>query len=73
MIIKEDLRTKDGVLLVAKNQQVSFATVRRIQSFSQRGAVEDEVRVGIAAAASAAKTDTVRQLTDGTNHHLSSQ
>ena len=54
MIIKEDLRTKDGVLLVAKNQEVSFATVRRIQSFSQRGAVEGEVRVGMPHAASAA-------------------
>jgi CheY-like chemotaxis protein len=54
MIISEDLRTKDGVLLVVEGQELTFATVRRIQSFIQRGMVEGEVRVAMPSAASAA-------------------
>lgn len=54
MIMREDLRTRDGVLLVAKGQELSFATVRSIKSFIQRGAVKGEVRVGIPAAVAAA-------------------
>jgi CheY-like chemotaxis protein len=56
MVMKEDLRTTDGVLLVAKHQEVNFATVRRLQSFIQRGAVEGEVRVGMPVAASTGKS-----------------
>jgi CheY-like chemotaxis protein len=54
MIMKADLRTKDGVLLLAQGQELTFATVRRIRSFIQRGVAEGEARAGMASAASAA-------------------
>jgi response regulator RpfG family c-di-GMP phosphodiesterase len=45
MVLDEDLRTKDGALLVAKGIEITETLLRRIQNFHQRGSVFGEIRV----------------------------
>ncbi len=45
MIIAEDIRTTDDVLLVTKGQEASLSVRRHLQGFSARGLINDQVLV----------------------------
>ena len=45
MVLDEDLRTKDGALLVAKGIEITETLLIRIQNFHQRGSVSGGIRV----------------------------
>jgi len=45
MILQQEIRTHNGVLVVGKGQEVSHPLMVRLESFSQRHAIEDKVMV----------------------------
>jgi hypothetical protein len=45
MVLDEDLRTKQGILLVAKGIAVTETLLTRIENFCHRGSVPDSIRV----------------------------
>ena len=45
MIVSEDIRSKVGLLVVGKGQEVTYPLVVRLRNFHRRGAVNDEVSV----------------------------
>ncbi|RKZ06160.1 hypothetical protein DRQ05_05230 [bacterium] len=49
MVLDEDVRSKEGILLVAKGQEVSISVLERLKRFSAKGEVEEPIRVLIPA------------------------
>jgi len=45
MILDQDVRSREGVLLVAKGQEVTISVLERLRRLSQRGDVEEPIRV----------------------------
>lgn len=45
MVLDQDLRTKEGTLLVAKGIEITDTLLTRIQNFHHRGSVGDSIRV----------------------------
>jgi hypothetical protein len=52
MVLDEDLRTKEGTLLVPKGNEVTETLLTRINNFRVRGSVSDSIKVVIPAQAS---------------------
>jgi len=57
MILDQDVRSKEGVLLVAKGQEISISVLERLRRLSQKGNVEEPIRVLVPT--SEAKTDNI--------------
>ena len=45
MILSEDVRSKDGLLLVAKGQEASRTVIKHLHSFSQTSKISEPIRV----------------------------
>jgi hypothetical protein len=45
MVLEQELRTKGGLLVVAKGQEVTAALILRLKSFLEYGAIDDMVTV----------------------------
>lgn len=45
MVLDEDLRTREGTLLVAKGVEITETLLTRIQNFSKRGSLRESIRV----------------------------
>ena len=45
MILQEEVRTHSGVLVVGKGQEVTHPLMVRLESFSQRHAIDDKIKV----------------------------
>ncbi len=45
MIIAEDVIAKNGILLAAKGQEVTFPVIERLQNFSKRVGIDEPFRV----------------------------
>ncbi len=45
MVLGEDVKTKDGLLLVTKGQEVSIALLQRLKTFSISAGIEEPIRV----------------------------
>jgi len=50
MVLNQDVRARNGLLLVTKGQEVTFPVLRRLQEFGQSVGVEEPVRVLVARA-----------------------
>jgi hypothetical protein len=50
MVLQEEIRTKLGLLLVAKGQEVSYPLLVRLRNYCQRRAIPDKVLVLVPAA-----------------------
>jgi response regulator RpfG family c-di-GMP phosphodiesterase len=47
MILRENLKTKDGLLIVAKGQEVTQATIIKLNNLHSKGALQAIVKVGV--------------------------
>jgi hypothetical protein len=47
MILDEDLRLTNGMLMVAKNQQITYPLLVRIRNFDQKTPFQAKIRVKI--------------------------
>ena len=45
MILDEDLRAPNGMLLVARDQEISYPLMVRIRNYSQKTPINDRIRV----------------------------
>jgi hypothetical protein len=45
MILQQEVRTHTGVLVVGKGQEVSHPLMVRLESFAQRHAIDDKIKV----------------------------
>jgi hypothetical protein len=47
MILDEDVRAKNGSLIVTKGQAITYALLERLQNFRSNGAIADQLRVRV--------------------------
>lgn len=45
MVLNQEVRTKEGVLVVAKGQEVTFAVIAKLKNFSKKGAIPETTSV----------------------------
>ena len=45
MVLKQDLRTPGGTLLVAEGQELTFPMLKSVRNFGDRGSLKGKVRV----------------------------
>ncbi len=45
MILNQDLKASNGVLLVSKGQEVTFPVLKRLWNFAKEGGVQEPFRV----------------------------
>lgn len=47
MILDDDLRSSNGMLMVAKNQEISYPLLVRIRNLHQKSPITEKIRVKI--------------------------
>jgi hypothetical protein len=43
MILQQEIRTRTGMLMVAKGQEVTYALLIKLENFSRAGTIDDEI------------------------------